>query len=319
MVRYVRKNSFTRNSNTIQGYNIFHKDRVGRKGGGVVLYARDTLQCFINKSVKTNNNTESIWIDIKEGRENFLVGLIYRPPNSTNDNTSLLVQEINRACKQRQICILGDFNFRNINWENITGDREAEEFLNTIQNNFLKQMITEPTRGNNILDLILTKNENNICGVDVGGKLGNSDHEEIRFAIKWDSNITICKNKTRIPNFRKTNWDNLRSRLRDKIRMSRVRVSNSGRPREVSEIKSLSNSGEGSASTDSELRVLDYKEVELKYNTLVNNIIASQEEIIPYRAIRDNGSEPHWFTKEIKHLIGAKGVYTSDNKMDKFI
>ena len=55
----------------IQGYNIFHKDRVGRKGGGVVLYARDTLQCCINKSVKTNNNTESIWIDIKEIRENF--------------------------------------------------------------------------------------------------------------------------------------------------------------------------------------------------------------------------------------------------------
>ncbi len=36
------------------------------------------------------------------------------------------------------------------------GNKETEEFLKVIQDNFLKQVVVEPTRGNNILDLIFT-------------------------------------------------------------------------------------------------------------------------------------------------------------------
>ncbi len=44
----------------IDGYTLFYKDRENRRGGGVALYVRDTLQCCINSKIKTNSKTESI-------------------------------------------------------------------------------------------------------------------------------------------------------------------------------------------------------------------------------------------------------------------
>ena len=38
-------------------------------------------------------------------------------------------------------------------------NKETDEFLKVIQGNFLKQVMLEPIRGNNILDLILTNKE----------------------------------------------------------------------------------------------------------------------------------------------------------------
>ena len=32
----------------IKGYKFFHTDRIGRRGGGIALYVRDTLQFYVN-------------------------------------------------------------------------------------------------------------------------------------------------------------------------------------------------------------------------------------------------------------------------------
>ena len=51
---------------------------------------------------------------------------------------------------------MGDFNFRNINWETgeCTSARE-QKFLDTHQDNLLVQMVDSPTKGPNILDFVL--------------------------------------------------------------------------------------------------------------------------------------------------------------------
>ena len=168
----------------IQGYNLFHKDRVGRRGGGVALYVRDSLQSYTVSSVKADNNQESLWVEIREGNEKLLVGLAYRPPNLSREDTLPLLDEIRRACTHRRVCIMGDFNFRAIDWELMVGNSEADDFLTVIQDNFLKQVINEPTRGNNLLDLVLTNRDSMVSDVDIGDHLGNSDHSEIRFKLK---------------------------------------------------------------------------------------------------------------------------------------
>ena len=43
-------------------------------------------------------------------------------------------------------------NYRNVDWTYIAGDHKSEDFINIIQNNFLKQIVSEPTRENSILD-----------------------------------------------------------------------------------------------------------------------------------------------------------------------
>ena len=60
----------------IDGYTFYHKDREGRKGGGVALYVRNTLNSSVNTTIKTDGNTESLWIDVIVGGKRFLVGII---------------------------------------------------------------------------------------------------------------------------------------------------------------------------------------------------------------------------------------------------
>ena len=61
--------------------NFFHRDQEGRRGGGVALNIRNTLNSYVNTTIKTNRNMESLWIDIIIGRKKFVVGIIYRSPD----------------------------------------------------------------------------------------------------------------------------------------------------------------------------------------------------------------------------------------------
>ena len=106
---------------------------------------------------------------------------------------------------------MGDFNYSGIDWAEKTGNLESSDFLEVINDNFLCQHITEPTRGANILDLVLSNDENAVHGVENGGHLANSDHNEIRFCIKSRQNQV--DNFTTVPNFREADYKSLRDYL----------------------------------------------------------------------------------------------------------
>lgn len=78
---------------------------------------------------------------------------------------------------------MGNFNYRNIDYTNKAGDSESQEFIYVI-NNFLRQLVNEPTGGNNILALALTDRDDLVTSLEVGCRLGNNDHVKIRFNIK---------------------------------------------------------------------------------------------------------------------------------------
>ena len=54
--------------------------------------------------------------------------------------------------------ITGDFNFPKIDWEHgsTTLDESEEMLMRFIDSNFLSQIVREPTRSPNILDLVIT-------------------------------------------------------------------------------------------------------------------------------------------------------------------
>ena len=142
----------------IVGFTLYHRDRVGRKGGGVALYVRSTLNSYVNTTVKSVSNAESLWVDIVTGGRKIVIRIMYRPPDLDEVASAPLIQEIGRAARYNNVCIMGDFNYRGIDWNRVTGDGNAEEFLNVIQNGFYQQLIREPTRQGNILDLVFTNN-----------------------------------------------------------------------------------------------------------------------------------------------------------------
>ena len=134
-----------------------------------------------------------------------MLGCIYRSPSLSREKTTLIFQEINiAATRYKNVCIMGDFNYRNIDWVNYISDNESEELIRFVNENFLKQLVNVPTRENSVLDIILTNRDNLVSNLDVGGKLGNSDHEEIRLKNE---------NRVLVPNFRKGKYEAFRKHL----------------------------------------------------------------------------------------------------------
>ena len=64
-----------------------------------------------------------------------------------------------------------------------------------IQDNFLSQHVLEPTRGENVLDIVLSSQKELVDNVKIHEPLGNRDHNQIHFDINVKSE---SKNKKRI-------------------------------------------------------------------------------------------------------------------------
>ena len=116
--------------------------------------------------------TESISVEVREAARKTVLGVMYRAPNLSREDSIPIWQEKNRACKYKQLCVLGDFNLRNINLELTVSDNDAEDLLKLVQDNFLNQIIRELTRGDSTLDLILTNRDDLVKEADVGEQLG---------------------------------------------------------------------------------------------------------------------------------------------------
>ena len=88
------------------------------------------------------------------------------------------------------VLIAGDFNYKNIDWDNMSCDLSIESdtamFLEVIKDTYLTQHIAEPTRfreseQSNILDLVFSNEEHMIDNIALLPGLGKSDHCIITF------------------------------------------------------------------------------------------------------------------------------------------
>ena len=110
---------------------MFRKDRRERRGGGVILYIKESIQAHEITLKSEADCEEAIWCNI-----------VTR--NSTLDSAG--------------------------------GD--DHQFLLLTQDYFLTQHVLEPTRGGNVLDLILSSQNEIVDNVKVHEPLGSSDHNQ---------------------------------------------------------------------------------------------------------------------------------------------
>ena len=130
------------------------------------------------------------WCDVKIENENTLIGICYRCPSSNKLSDEALFELISKASCDK-IMLLGDFNFSELDWKKPETLDDSHSFLKCINDNFLVQHVDEPTRENNILDLVFTSEENMIENLYVGEHFGTSDHQIIR----WNMLASKVKNK----------------------------------------------------------------------------------------------------------------------------
>ena len=247
----------------LDGYNMIRRDRPSvHRGGGVILYIRHGIP-FVQ--LESNPNVESIWCKIGSIVK---LGLYYCAPNNTIDYIEALCNEISQHAVGK-VVIMGDFNFPDINWEDYSSSQYSVRFRDTCLDSFLHQMIHENTRGNNILDLVLTTHENLISNISSSDPLATCDHNTIEYVL--DTSITVTNMKIEQLCLKRANYSNMKLALQG-------------------------------IDWKSELQDLNAEEAWAFFNNTMQEVISTH---IPKKKIKKK-KQAHWFSNDIKVKLSQK-------------
>ncbi len=195
----------------IAGYESYNNNRQHRKGGGVICYVKNTFSAMkIEKQDAQNYDT--VYVELTTtGNKKLLLAIVYRPPKQMRTDDTALYEKIKSSIRNITAVVVGDFNCPSINWNSLQGDQEGSRLLEMVEDSFLSQIVTQPTRGNNILDLVLTSDTEVISDCEVGEILSGCYHHMIRFRIRTNHKLT--ENKSKVPDYRNANFDLARELL----------------------------------------------------------------------------------------------------------
>ena len=114
----------------LEGYVMFRKDRIGRRGGGVLLYIKDTIPAYEVQLQEEADCNDAIWCNLVTGHTTVIIGVVYSCPNINKQNNEKIHNAINEVSKGDCI-IMWDFNHGNIKWDTLqsTGDRGRSVFV----------------------------------------------------------------------------------------------------------------------------------------------------------------------------------------------
>ena len=188
----------------INGYDLF----LSEKGPGLRGCAIYTIKS-LNASTITlsNDHLDNIWCEIKLlNNDKLLFGCVYRRPIQDDDyNKSFqkMIENYISNLSYTHLLIMGDFNLPKINWINWTTNSEDENdihntIIDTLQDHYLHQHVNRPTRARgdqrqNILDLVITNEEQMISDLEFWSPLGKGDHMLIKFTFNCYVKIKSSK------------------------------------------------------------------------------------------------------------------------------
>merc|ERR1712121_440198 len=137
--------------------------------------------------------------------------VVYRPPDTKKEGFRVILRTLKIILDEvgehsNTIIVSGDFNFRFIEWrkeqsgacsyryKQAANKDENEQFLELLalcNEHCLTQIIDEPTRGENTLDLFFTNETSLVTDVEVN-RSAKSDHKKIEISTRYS--ITNDKN-----------------------------------------------------------------------------------------------------------------------------
>ena len=226
----------------IEGYNIFRGDRMNRVRGGTAIYVHDKIEANI-KLKMSNGKCEVVAVEMHDIQTLNIV--VYRPPDTKSHEFNPILSEIQKLLKNLEkpeptIILSGDLNFPFVKWKrlpdnscsweykshtNATTDekQQFERLLEVCGDHFMLQMIEEPTRERNTLDLMFTNEVKLVTAVEVT-KSSYSDHDIIEMSTNYSlKEKEKCNreqsedNEFRTLNFRakSVKWKNIAGMIED--------------------------------------------------------------------------------------------------------
>ena len=266
-------------------YVVYRKDRdetcVNRRGGGVLIGIdnRYTSKRLYNLEPQC----EILVCEIVSDRSpKIAIVLCYRPPCFDKMN---FVQEINatlaRVSMQYQhICMLGDFNFPNIDWSSVNNSNSSAEamFVDLMDSYSLEQINSVPSNVHgSVLDLVFTNSSelySSVCAyesVKDSEPIINTDHTILTFDVTIYPKRNKLGNRT-VFNYKKANYAMIADRLEEQDLCDVVRNCN------------------------------DINQAWNKWLLSVNKVIA---DLVPKVSVRNNNFPP-WCDAEAIHFIKKK-------------
>ena len=204
---------------------VIRKDRSDTKkgiGGGLLLYAKDSIVGNVSEfsipEMDLFNQCCGVRVTLK-GNKSLVLLLLYRPHHiykdtviqgdlTANNNRQLsqLIQKVPQPC-----IIIGDFNYSQIDWVDMSYDSLCEEFVDAVQSNSFTQHIEFPTHSSGTQPDIVLCNQTDILAVENEGPLGKSDHSMVTTTIAGyiPSNVTLEE----VPDWRNADFEALRAEL----------------------------------------------------------------------------------------------------------
>ena len=256
----------------LDGFTTFAVDKpttTGR-GGGSVLYVRDHLKPVL-KIARSTEKWEIISATIQNANRVMIrVILIYRNGSITAEEDEQFYRFLEEEIAEQEAVIVGDFNLPMINWANHSSGRPGSRLLDLIRDHHMTQHVLQPTRRNNILDLVITTDDRLVINVDIKEKLG--DHNMLEFQLKAGRVNSQPQHKT-VYNFREADFNSLRERLQ----------------------------------RDDELNNMQHDDANHLYNTFTSRLHEHTRRCIPTHRIRTR-KQPSWWKLDIKHSIKRRNL-----------
>ena len=187
-------------------YYAYRYDRSEKRGGGCCIFILSPLKA---SRVACDPTVEIVCLDISYEGSRFRCAVFYRAPNGGKDGMAALCRCLSnlRLSSDLEFICAGDANAGKICWDSLRcEDPLQSELLETCEALNMQQLVKMPTRGENILDILIVSDKNGISSVKVSEPFLFSDHCSLNFEIPVETAIPRATTK-RIRNFRKGDYE----------------------------------------------------------------------------------------------------------------
>ena len=109
----------------LECYTCYRRDRMSKystKGGGPLMYRKDTFGHRLLENITVNRSIEALWCEIiidDKNNDKVIIGLCYDSPANDEEKSNMLYGDIYKAVGIKDCILMGDCNRRSINWETL--------------------------------------------------------------------------------------------------------------------------------------------------------------------------------------------------------
>jgi len=179
----------------LQNDQIFRKDRVSKKGGGVMILVNNRFPaCERSLDLQNPLLSEIVCVDVVLGGMKYCFMTVYRRPGYSVNHSidcNYLKNYITGHLRSRDNQVLvGDFNVPHIDWSSLTcpSDGVHDVMLDCFLDASLTQLLVSPTRLNSVLDLVLVSGGVEVYDLSNLPPLGAGVHDIVSFKLIYSDN-----------------------------------------------------------------------------------------------------------------------------------